>query len=307
MRQTLQTLQLQNALQPLREYLDDPQLVELMVNPDGHVWIERQGQRMEQTPLLLASDYIMQIIRLLASAAETECHEDAPDLSTVIPETGERFQGMIPPASDGPGFVIRKPAIEIYTLAEYVAQGVCTGEEAQRLWQAVEQRENILIGGGTGSGKSTLANTLLTIMSGIGQRLVTIEDTAELRQQRNHFRIYTKLGVFTMQQGVQRAMRLRPDRVIVGEVRGPEALDVLDAWNTGHPGGLCTVHTNSLSGILTRMESLVHRANIPREVARELLVEAAPLCVYMERTAEGRQVRGMQRVIDLDGGRYVWD
>jgi type IV secretion system protein VirB11 len=167
-------------------------------------------------------------------------------------------------------------------------------------------RKNLIIAGGTGSGKTTLATAVLALMAETGERLVTIEDTPELQcTAPNHLALYTREGVATMQQLVKETMRCRPDRIIVGEVRDGAALDLLKAWNTGHPGGLCTLHANGAAQSLTRLEQLVQEAVVT--VPRALIADAVDLIVYLERTPRGRRVYSLAAVTGLVGEQYVVD
>lgn len=274
--------------------LDEPTLTELMANPNGCIWVKREGHAMTQTAYCLSATQREQIIRLLASRLGTECHRDAPRLSTILPDTGERFQGFLPPVVEAPAFVVRKPARRIIPLEEYVAQQACTPQQAAQLREAVRARTNILVGGATDSGKTTLLNALLQEIAQTGDRVVTIEDTPELQcAAPNRLALYTREGVADMRALVRDTLRCRPDRIIIGEVRGAEALDMLDAWGTGHPGGVSTLHANSAEGMLTRLETLVGFAGISVAVARRLMRQAQPLMVFMERTAAGRRIREM--------------
>lgn len=287
--------------------LEDPRLVELMVNDDGRVWVERQGNsRCEPVDnMWLGPGQRENVIRILAGRMDLVCNASSPRLSTILPDTGERFQGFVPPVVAAPCFAIRKPAVQIFTVADYVRDGVITPHQAYRLTEAVHQCRNLLIAGGTGSGKTTCANALLAVMGGAGERIIILEDTPELQcAAPNTVKLYTRAGSVTMQQLVQDTLRMRPDRIILGEVRGVEAVDLLDALSTGHPGGLCTVHAGSAAGVLPRMEQLVRRANIPQEVAREMLGNAQPVIAYLERTPTGRVLKELVSVEGYANGAY---
>jgi type IV secretion system protein VirB11 len=193
----------------------------------------------------------------------------------------------------------------VFTLTDYVGAGIMTSAQAACLTDAVHARRNLLIAGSTGSGKTTCANALLAVMAARGERVITLEDTPELQcSAPNTVKLYTKAGSVTMQHLVQDTLRMRPDRIILGEVRGVEAVDLLDALSTGHPGGLCTVHAGSAAGVLPRMEQLVRRANIPQEVAREMLGNAQPVIAYLERTPTGRVLKELVAVDGYAEGAY---
>jgi type IV secretion system protein VirB11 len=208
--------------------------------------------------------------------------------------------------STAPCFSIRKPAERLYRLDDYVADGVMTRLAADRLKACVLLRHNILIAGGTSSGKTTLANALLAEMACLDERILLIEDTRELQSPAaDTVALRTRPGVVTMADLVRSTLRLRPDRIIVGEVRGPEALDMLKAWNTGHPGGIATVHANSALSALTRIEGLVQEAVVT--VPCQLIAEAIDVIVFVSGRGLDRRVSQVARVagLDPDTGSYA--
>ena len=217
--------------------LADPLVVEVMVNPDGCLRLDRLGEGRVDTGVRLDGSQVERIIRLVASHARAEVHAAAPIISAELPPhgggAGERFEGVLPPVATGPCFAIRKPATRPYMLADYVADGIMSAEAARLLSLAVVERRNILVAGGTSSGKTTLANALLAEMAHLDERVILIEDTRELQSSApDTVALRTRPGVVSMADLVRSTLRLRPDRIIVGEVRGPEALDMLNAWNT---------------------------------------------------------------------------
>lgn len=290
--------------------LADPSVVEIMVNPDGALRLDRLGEGRIDTGVRIAPDRVERIIRLVASHARAEVHGDRPIVSAELPphaegRAGERFEGVLPPVSTGPCFSIRKPAERLHTLDDYVADGIMSEAAADTLRAAVTQHYNILVAGGTSSGKTTLANALLAEMEWVDARVILIEDTRELQcPLPDTVALRTRPGVTTMTDLVRSTMRLRPDRIIVGEVRGPEALDMLKAWNTGHPGGIATVHANSAHAALTRLEQLVQEAVIT--VPRRLIAEAIDLIVFISGRGTGRRIASIARVgpLDPDTGAY---
>ena len=291
------------ALGPVGAWLHDDAVIEIMSNPDGTVWVERLGEPPRLSGERLEAGTVEHILRLVASSIGGECHAGAPSLSAVLPGDGARFQGFVPPVVTQPAFVIRKRALRVFTLEDYVEDGTMTAAQALALADAVTTRQNIVIAGGTGSGKTTLANAVLALIAATGDRIVTIEDTPELQcTAPNHLALYTREGVATMQQLVKETMRCRPDRIIVGEVRDGAALDLLKSWNTGHPGGLCTLHANGARQSLTRLEQLVHEAAVT--VPRALIAEAVHLIVCLARTPRGRQVHSLAAVTGVVGDAY---
>lgn len=291
--------------------LADSQVIEIMVNPDGSLRLDRLGEGRLDTGIVMDAAQTERIIRLVASHARAEVHAGRPIISAELPphiegRAGERFEGVLPPVSTGPCFSIRKPAQRLYTLDDYVGDGIMTAGIADVLRLAVTQRFNILIAGGTSSGKTTLANALLAEMSWVDARVILIEDTRELQSPApDTVALRTRPGTVSMTDLVRSTLRLRPDRIIVGEVRGPEALDMLKAWNTGHPGGIATVHANSAEAALYRVEQLVQEAVVT--VPRRLVAEAIDLVVFIAGRGTHRSVDAISRVvgIDPDTGAYA--
>jgi type IV secretion system protein TrbB len=239
----------------------------------------------------------------VAAHVRTEVHAGAPILSAELPETGERFLGVLPPVVRAPSFAIRKRALRIMTLAHYVADGVMTEDQAAFLRRAVRERQNIVIAGGTSTGKTTLANALLDDIAETRDRVLILEDTVELQcRSDDHVGMRTEPGVSTMADLVRATLRLRPDRIVVGEVRGSEALDLLKAWGTGHPGGIATVHAGSAHGALTRLEQLVQEVSVT--VPRALIAEAVNVIVFIAGRGRARRVREIARVIGHDSHGY---
>ncbi len=296
--------------------LADPAVIEIMVNPDGALRLDRLGEGRIDTGTRYDPAQVERIIRLVASHARTEVHADAPIVSAELPPhgegAGERFEGVLPPISLAPCFSIRKPAAKVYTLLDYVKDGVMPAESARLLAQAVVERRNILVAGGTSSGKTTLANALLAEMAHLDERVILIEDTRELQCAASDVvalrtRSIGTASSVTMADVVRSTLRLRPDRIIVGEVRGREALDMLKAWNTGHPGGIATVHANSALSALYRVEQLVQESVVT--VPRRLIAEAIDMIVFIAGRGRARHVETIARVagLDPDGGYGVVD
>lgn len=266
---------LRTALGPsIAGYLADPTIVEVMLNPDGRLWVDRLSQGLADTGERLSPEDGERIVRLVAHHVGVEAHSGSPRVSAELPETGERFEGLLPPVVTGPAFAIRKAAGAVFTLDDYVASGIMTERQAEFLCKAVADRRNILVAGGTSTGKTTLANALLAEVAKTSDRVVLIEDTRELQCAAPNFvALRTKDGVASLADLVRSALRLRPDRIPIGEVRGSEALDLLKAWGTGHPGGIGTIHAGSSMGALRRLEQLIAEAvaNIPRALIGETI------------------------------------
>jgi type IV secretion system protein VirB11 len=290
--------------------LADPLVVEVMVNPDGALRLDRLGEGRVDTGERLEPAQVERIVRLVASHARSEVHSGAPVVSGELPPhgdglAGERFEGVLPPVSTGPCFSIRKPASRVHRLLDYVGDGILTAEAARILAEAAAGRRNILIAGGTSSGKTTLANALLAEIAAYDERVILIEDTRELQcSAPDTVALRTRPGSVSMADLVRSTLRLRPDRIIVGEVRGGEALDMLKAWNTGHPGGIATVHANSAASALHRLEQLVQEAVVT--VPRRLVAEAIDVVVFIEGRGTSRRVAAIASVEGLDpSGDYA--
>jgi type IV secretion system protein VirB11 len=291
--------------------LADPAVIEIMVNPDGVLRLDRLGDGRSDTGTRYEPAQVERIIRLVASHARTEAHAAAPIVSAELPPhgegAGERFEGVLPPVSLAPCFSIRKPAAKIYTLLDYVTDGIMSADTARILSLAVVDRKNILVAGGTSSGKTTLANALLAEMAHLDERVILIEDTRELQcAAPDVVALRTRSGSVSMADLVRSTLRLRPDRIIVGEVRGKEALDMLKAWNTGHPGGIATVHANSAVSALYRLEQLVQETVVT--IPRRLIAEAIDMIVFISGRGLGRRVDTVVRISGLnpDGGYAVF-
>lgn len=292
--------------------LADPLVLEVMINPDGLLRLDRLGEGRTDTQVRFDPAQVERIIRLVASHSRTEVHAGSPIVSAELPPhgegAGERFEGILPPVSLAPCFSIRKPATRVYTLLDYVSDRIMTPDTARLLSLAVVERRNILIAGGTSSGKTTLANALLAEMAHLDERVILIEDTRELQSPApDTVALRTRAGAVTMADLVRSTLRLRPDRIIVGEVRGPEALDMLKAWNTGHPGGIATVHANSAASALYRLEQLIQEAVVT--VPRRLIADAIDMIVFISGRGKGRRIDTLARVagLDADGSYAVVD
>lgn len=295
---------LRTAMGPLiAAALEDPDVVEVMLNPDRSLWIDRLSTGRTPMGVELSDADGERIIRLVAAHVGTEVHPGQPLLTAELPETGERFEGMLPPAAPGPAFALRKRAVNVIGLERYVADGILTAEQAAFLRHAVRERQNILIAGGTSTGKTTLANALLAEIAATGDRVLVLEDTIELQcTARDHVPLRTRAGVVSMADLVRAAMRLRPDRVVVGEVRGGEALDLIKVWGTGHPGGIATLHASSALGALLRLEQLILEVAV--NPPRALIAEAVNVVVYIAGRGRSRHVESIARVLGFDGAGY---
>jgi type IV secretion system protein VirB11 len=287
----------------VRTWLAQDDVVEVMLNPDGRLWVDRLGEGLSDTGVTLDAAEGERIIRLVAHHVGGEAHGRSPRISAELPDSGERFEGLLPPVVAAPTFAIRKPAIRAVSLADYVDQGVMSRAQADALCAAVAWRRNILIAGATASGKTTLANALLAELAGTDERVVVLEDTIELRcPAPNTVALRSKDGVASLTELLRSTLRLRPDRIIVGEVRGPEALDLIKAWGTGHPGGVATVHAGTPLGAMRRLEQLI--AEAAAAVPRELIAETVEVVAVLSGRGASRRLTDLVAVQGLTAGGY---
>lgn len=296
---------LRSAMGPqICAWLDEPDVCEVLLNPDGRLWVDRLGCGLTASEHRLSPADGERIIRLVAHHVGEEAHAGAPRISAELPGKGDRFEGLLPPVVAAPAFAIRKPAVQIFRLADYVASGVMTAAEAAVLGEAVAERRNVLVVGPTSSGKTTLVNALLAEVARTADRVVLIEDTRELQcAATNVVALRTKDGVVSLGDLVRSALRLRPDRIPVGEVRGDEALDLLKAWGTGHPGGIGTLHAGSALGALHRLEQLIQEAVVT--VPRALIADTVDLIAVLGGRGPERRLAELTRVEGLEpSGAY---
>jgi len=286
--------------------LQDPEVLEIMLNPDGNLWIERFGRPMENVGRIDTYKG-RRIISLVAAALNTVITREEPVVEGEFPLDGSRFEGMDAPIVTGPAFAIRKKASKVFTLDEYVSARVFPAGLKNFFEAAIERRQNILVAGGTGSGKTTLTNSLIETISRLcpHDRIVTIEDTRELMvtsANRVEFRTtdHTNHGKL-----LKTTLRLRPDRIIVGEVRDGSAHDLLKSWNTGHDGGLGTLHSNSAFETFQRLRDLVaERVSSPMQ---SLIGQAVDIIIFIAKTEEGRRVTEVMKVHGYDESKQEYD
>lgn len=284
--------------------LDDPEVIEVLLNADGRLWIDRLGSGRAPTDATLPPEDAARIIKVVANHVGLEVDREHPILSAELPESGARFEGVLPPVTTAPVFAIRKRAASVIPLAAYVEGSIMTAAQAAFLKAAVLDRKNLVIAGGTSTGKTTLANALLQEIAATGDRVLVLEDTVELQcVADDHVALRTRAHTVSTADLVRSTLRLRPDRIIVGEVRGAEALDLLKAWGTGHPGGIATLHAGSALGALTRLEQLVQEVVVT--VPRALIAEAVDVVVFIAGRGRRRRVEDIIRVTGLNDDAYA--
>ena len=288
------------------EALEDPETLEIMLNPDGKLWREKFGQ-----PMFCMGTVPVQrsktIIQTIAGFHKKIIDSNSPFLECELPIDGSRFAGQLPPLVAGPTFAIRKKASRIFLLDEYVDKGVMTRVQADFICRAIAAHKNILVIGGTGAGKTTLLNAIIAeiVRQFPDERICIIEDTGELQcAALNFVQYHTTINV-TMTDILRLILRMRPDRIFVGETRGPEALDMLDAWNTGHEGGAASLHANNTLSALTRLRSLISRNPFaPREI-EPVIGEAVNVIVQISKTSEGRRIKEIREIQGYENGEYI--
>jgi type IV secretion system protein VirB11 len=281
--------------------IGDPSITDIMVNEDGRVWCEAYGRGLYDTGLRLPASQAESLVGTVAAMLGTVADGNHPIVEGEFALEGIRFEGVVPPVVRRACFGMRKPAAVLYTLADYLKDQIVTTGQAEVFRDAIDCRRNILIAGGTGSGKTTLAGTLINetaIRSDPNQRYILIQDTLEIRCRAENVMHLHTTEVADLGRLVRATMRLRPDRIIIGEVRGGEALALLKAWATGHPGGVTTIHANSATAALTRLASLVQEAGVPPQP--ELIAETINLIAFIARTPGGRRVTELVRVEGYD-------
>jgi pilus assembly protein CpaF len=299
---------------PIQPLLDDPTITEVMVNGPKQIYVERKGKLVKTNVTFDDDAHIMRIIERIVLPLGRRVDADSPTVDARLPD-GSRVNAVIPPvAIDGPNITIRKFGREKLTVEQLIEYSSLTRSMAEFLRACVMARLNIVISGGTGSGKTTLLNVLSSYIPE-DERIVTIEDAAELRLDQEHvIRLESKTasvegrGVVSIRDLVRNSLRMRPDRIVVGECRGGEALDMLQAMNTGHDGSLTTIHSNSPRDALSRMETLTLMAgmDLPLRVVREQIASAVDLVVQVSRIKDGsRKVTAITEVAGMEGDTIV--
>ena len=290
--------------------ISDPDVTEVYVNPqDCAVRYDTRSRGKVDSGEFIDGHRVEMFLNAVASRLGVTLTSTSPRLEAELPVrvfAGARLQGFVPPVTSGPAFNIRKPASSIFSIDDYVASGVLSEDQGIVLRAAIAERKNILVVGGTNTGKTTLANALLHEIATQfpADRVVILEDTVELQcAARDQLALRTTSST-TLADLLRSALRTSPSRIIVGEVRGAEALDLLDAWATGHPGGVATLHASSVEGALTRLDRLAQRANVPAQA--ELVAEAIHLVIVIDGSHSRRRVTDVARVRGFDGsGHFV--
>jgi P-type conjugative transfer ATPase TrbB len=277
--------------------LEDPNVIEIMLNPDGRIWVDEFGKGMRDTGETMCPAQAESMLATVAMTLNTVINANRPLLEAELLIDGSRISGALPPVVAGPIFAIRKRPSRVFTIEDYVTDGIVSLDYALAIREAIASHQNILIVGSAGSGKTTFANALLREIAdsaGSPERIAILEDTIELQcTAKNRIELRTTDDI-DMPRLLRATLRLRPDRIVVGEVRGTEALLLIKAWNTGHPGGIATIHANGCIGGLTRLEQLIQESGVAAQPW--LIADTVNLLVHIERTISGRIVSDIQRV-----------
>lgn len=289
--------------------LENPEVLEICVNSDGLIWLEKKRVGLYQTGDNVRPENLLAALGTIAALLGTELNETTPILEGRLPLDGSRVEGAIPPASpEGPSVSIRKHASTLIPLSQFEAENRISHDAVLYLRSALRDTKNIVVSGGTSSGKTTFSNALIAELLQIApqDRLIVIEDTAELQCATANRQSFVTTETVTMRKLVKTAMRYRPDRILIGEVRGGEALDLLRSWNTGHPGGITTLHANNAPAALLRIEQLISEVSVSPMSA--LIGEAVDVVVHMQEL--GRIGRCVTEIIQVNGhrkGGYQYD
>ena len=290
----------------VRNAMDDHTVIEIMLNPDGKVWTDKIGSGMEFL-CLMSPVQSLQMLGTVAHMLGTVINYHNPKVEGELPGDGSRVEGVIPPIVPNPSFNIRKKASAVFSLDDYITSGRANHDDIRILCEAISSRKNILVVGGTGTGKTTFVNAIINEMKALTprHRLLILEDTLELQCSMDNFVSMRTTSDMSMQDLLKVTMRQRPDRIIIGEVRGKEALDMLKAWNTGHPGGVCTVHANDARAGLLRIEQLI--SEVSQSPMRELIAEAIDVVAFLVRDPHiGPKLSELVAVDGFLDGKYVF-
>lgn len=286
----------------INSYFEDEDIIEIMLNDDKTVWVDSLTKGMYFTGIILENTEAMKIINTVATFMEAKVDKKNPRMSAELPDTGFRFESVIPPNVDNPIFTIRKKSILIFTLDDYVRMGSLTEFQKGVIEKAINNYKNILIVGGTSTGKTTFANACIGAIPK-KDRLVILEDTKEIRSLCPN-KISLKTSIYTsMEELFYSTMRLRPDRIVVGEIRGATSLDLLTAWNSGHGGGVSTIHSDSTEGALEQLEQYNQRKSVDKQ--QKLIGKAIDLVVVLKRVNGERKVVEIKEVLGFENGEYI--
>lgn len=303
---TLMTLV--NCMNEILPFLKDDKIFEVYINPDGRVWTDSFNGR-ECTYVVMSSAQVKQIILNVAALTNQVVTDERPALDAEIPQNKYfdkcRFEGNLPGIVLSPTLNIRKHPKKIFTPDDYAEQGILTANQRDIIINAIHAKKNIIAAGGTKSGKTTLLNALLAEISKLNDRVILIEDTPELQCNAADCVSMRTMRTFTMSDCLRSVLRMTPDRIVVGEVRGGEALALLDAWSTGHGGGCSTVHSNSARDTLLRLENMTVR--VSQNPQQATIGQAINMIIYLKYVGKRRMVEEIMEVNGYDSKRHEYN
>ncbi|MGL5569269.1 MAG: P-type conjugative transfer ATPase TrbB [Cetobacterium sp.] len=286
----------------INSYFENQDIIEILLNNNKQIWVDSLSKGMYQTDIILENSSAMKIINTIATASNSIVDKQNSIISSELPESGFRFEAIIPPNVNNPIFAIRKSSVLVFTLNDYVKMGVITEKQKNIIEVFIESYQNILIVGGTSSGKTTFANACIASIPK-GDRLVILEDTQEIKSLCPNS-VHLKTSIYkTMEDLFYSTMRLRPTRIIVGEIRGSTSIDLLTAWNSGHGGGISTIHSDSAEGALQQLEQYNQRKSIDKQ--QSLIGKAVDLIIVLQKIRGKRMVVEIKKVIKFENGKYI--
>jgi len=284
-------------------FLNDKDVIEVYLNDNQDLWIDTLSKGRKKTGIRISYDDSLRINTLVAGAVGTEINMKNPLVTAELPIGGSRFQGEIPPTVKNPIFNIRKKAIKIFSLEEYVDNEVMTEKQYESICKAVKEKKNILVIGGTSSGKTTLCNAIINEMAKYQERMIIIEDTQELQCACDDRVFLRTSDTVTIRDLLKATLRMRPDRISIGEIRGGAALDLLKAWNSGHPGGICTIHADSPRAGLDQLEQYISEVSISPQ--QKMISRVAHVLVFIKREGLKRVIESIAEVKGYKDGEYI--
>lgn len=287
--------------------LNDKNVIEIYLNDNKKLWIDTLSEGRKFTGIEIDPQTSKNIIYLIANSVNAEVNEQNPTIDAELPtENGERFSGLLPPVVKNPSFAIRKKAIKIFSLEDYVKNGIMTEQQLEIIKNAAKNRENMLVVGGTSTGKTTLTNAIIKEISKYKDRLILIEDTQELQCETEDRLFLRSTDHVTIRKLLTQTLRLRPDRIIIGEIRDGAALNLIKAWNTGHPGGVCTLHANSSLEGLEQLESYISEVSMQEQ--KKTISKTVNLVINIRKIGLERKIYEILKLNGLDeNGNYIYE
>lgn len=291
----------------IRNLLKDKNVIEIYLNDDKKLWIDTLSEGRKFTGIEIDPQTSKNIIYLIANSVNAEVNEQNPTIDAELPtENGERFSGLLPPVVKNPSFAIRKKAIKIFSLEDYVKNGIMTEQQLEIIKNAAKNRENMLVVGGTSTGKTTLTNAIIKEIAKYKDRLILIEDTQELQCETEDRLFLRSTDHVTIRKLLTQTLRLRPDRIIIGEIRDGAALNLIKAWNTGHPGGVCTLHANSALEGLEQLESYISEVSMQEQ--KKTISKTVNLVINIRKIGLERKIYEILKLKGLDeNNNYIYE